>query len=205
MAINIQYNKTFLQSLSKALKVRENALPTLMAKESALRVEVKKAKQEAAAIENELAEKRAGLGMTFRLWNEFPKDLVKVSDVSVKLHKIAGVKTPVLDTVKFIIAPYSLVSAAAWLPRGIELLKEISILDIKIRIAKEKVRTLEFARRKTTQKVNLYEKVQIPGYREAILRIKRFLEDEDNLAKSSQKILKERLARAEAEAMGVAA
>ena len=49
---------------------------------------------------------------------------------------------------------------------------------------------LDHARRKTTQKVNLYEKVQIPGYEDAIRKIKRFMEDEENLSKSAQKIVK---------------
>jgi V/A-type H+-transporting ATPase subunit D len=60
------------------------------------------------------------------------------------------------------------------------------------------VEILEYARKKTTQKVNLYEKVQIPEYKEAIRKIKRFLEDEENLSKSSQKILKSKIALAEA-------
>ena len=38
--------------------------------------------------------------------------------------------------------------------------------------------------------MNLFEKVQIPGFQEAIRKIKRFMEDEENLSKSSQKILK---------------
>ena len=38
--------------------------------------------------------------------------------------------------------------------------------------------------------MNLYEKVQIPGYEDAIRKIKRFMEDEENLSKSSQKIVK---------------
>ena len=49
---------------------------------------------------------------------------------------------------------------------------------------------LDYARKKTTQKVNLYEKVQIPAYNEAISKIKRFLEDEENLSKAAQKIMK---------------
>ena len=53
-----------------------------------------------------------------------------------------------------------------------------------------KLGLLDRARRKTTQKVNLFEKVQIPGFQEAIRKIKRFMEDEENLSKSSQKILK---------------
>ena len=51
-------------------------------------------------------------------------------------------------------------------------------------------RILDFQRKKTTQKVNLYEKVQIPGYNEAIRKIKRYMEDAENLDKASQKIIK---------------
>jgi len=32
--------------------------------------------------------------------------------------------------------------------------------------------------------VNLFEKVQIPGYQDALRKIKRFMEDEENLSKS---------------------
>ena len=45
MAIKFQYNKTSLTELNKQLKVRTRALPTLKSKESALRMEVKRAKQ----------------------------------------------------------------------------------------------------------------------------------------------------------------
>jgi len=83
-------------------------------------------------------------------------------------------------------------------PQGIELARQIAALNVRKQVAARKMEILEYARKKTTQKVNLYEKVQIPEFREALLKIKRFLEDEDNLAKSSQKILKARLAAAEA-------
>ena len=64
-----------------------------------------------------------------------------------------------------------------------------------------KLNLLEHARKKTTQKVNLFEKVQIPGYQDALRKIKRFMEDEENLSKSSQKIMKSHQeSRKEAEA-----
>ena len=44
MAIRFQYNKISLQSLNKQLKIRVQALPILKNKESALRIEVKKAR-----------------------------------------------------------------------------------------------------------------------------------------------------------------
>ena len=72
------------------------------------------------------------------------------------------------------------------------ILKELSRLGIESEIYLEKSRILDFNRKKTTQKVNLYEKVQIPGYQEAIRKIKRYMEDEENLTKAASKIVKTR-------------
>ncbi len=132
------------------------------------------------------------------LWAEFPDDLLLVDDVVLHFRKIAGVKIPLLDEVKFRFGYDSLFGLPAWVGTGVELLKESSKLEIEIGIAEQKLAVLEYARKKTTQKVNLYEKVQIPEYNEALLKIKRFMEDQENLEKSSQKILKAKLAEAEA-------
>ena len=198
MALKFQYNKTYLQQLNKGLKVRENALPTLVAKESALRLEVKKAREQTVLIEQEYESYTAAQSQTYRLWKEIPGDLLKVSDVAIDIKKIAGVKTPILNEVKFDLQRYSAFSLPAWVPSGVEVLKKLASLKIGLDLARKKVDILEFARKKTTQKVNLYEKVQIPEHYEAIRRIKRFLEDEENLSKSSQKILKAKIAEAEA-------
>ena len=77
------------------------------------------------------------------------------------------------------------------------ILKELSRLGIESEVYLEKARILDYQRKKTTQKVNLYEKVQIPGYREAIRKIKRYMEDEENLSKASSKIVKNRHAEEE--------
>ncbi|MBD3343522.1 MAG: V-type ATP synthase subunit D [Chitinivibrionales bacterium] len=200
MAIKFQYNKTSLQQLQKELKVRLNALPTLQAKESALRLEVKKAKAEVTEIEERLEKNAKQIAPTHRLWVEFPDRLISITDVSLDIKKIAGVKTPIFNDVKFEVERLSLFLQPWWIPSGLELLKDIARLKIEKEVVLKKVDILEYARKKTTQKVNLYEKVQIPSYEEAILKIKRFLEDEENLAKSSQKILKNKIAATEATA-----
>lgn len=199
MALKFQYNKTYLQQLNKGLKVRENALPTLVAKESALRLEVKKAREQSEAIELDLGKRYAAQEESHRLWSEIPGGLLRVTGVDIEVKKIAGVKTPVLGNVRFDVNRYSAFSQAAWVPSGVELLKELARLKISLELARKKVQILEYARKKTTQKVNLYEKVQIPEYKEAIRKIKRFLEDDENLSKSSQKILKMKLAQVEAD------
>jgi V/A-type H+-transporting ATPase subunit D len=196
--LKFQYNKIALQKLQKDLRIRENALPTLQAKESALRFEVKSAKAEVREAEEAYRQKSKELERLYRLWTEFPADILRIKDIKLDFRKIAGVKTPVFNFVEFDIIRFSLVTTPAWLPSGLILLKQAHEMQIKIDVARKKVEILEYARKKTTQKVNLYEKVQIPAYQTGILKIKRFLEDDENLAKSSQKILKERMARAEA-------
>ena len=197
MAIKFQYNKTSLGELGKQLKMRQKALPTIKRKESALRLEVKKAKGTAADFERRLAELSARYDYMVALWGEFDADLLAVEDVELSTQKIAGVRIPVLQGVKFKEKSYDLFSSPIWLSDGVVLLKELATLGLESQIANRKSEMLDYARKKTTQKVNLYEKVQIPGYEDAIRKIKRFLEDEENLSKSAQKIVKTKHQQAE--------
>jgi V/A-type H+/Na+-transporting ATPase subunit D len=198
MAIKFQYNKTALQHIDKQLKVRERALPTLKNKEAALRVEVKKAKTVAEEFEEKLNQRLQAYQRAIELWGEFDNDLVTIDDVDLSIKKIAGVKTPVLEDVKFSVKDFSLFNRPGWYLDGIGIVKELARIAIEREVFFHKMQLLDHARRKTTQKVNLYEKVQIPGFQEAILKIKRYLEDEENLSKAAQKIVKTRIQEMEA-------
>ncbi len=192
MAIKFQYNKTSLNDLNKQLKIRTNALPTLKNKESALRVEVKRAK----AMSDDLMEKLTASLKAYEylaaLWNEFTPGLITVKDVLLKTEKIAGVKTPALVDVVYEVNEFDIFKKPLWYTDGVEILQQLAQIGIESEIYLEKMRILDYTRKKTTQKVNLYEKVQIPGYQEAIRKIKRYMEDEENLSKASQKIVKTR-------------
>lgn len=198
MAIKFQYNKTSLGDLGKQLKMRQKALPTIKSKESALRLEVKKAKDTAAEYEDQLAELAQRYEYMVALWGEFDADLLRIKDVELAIVKIAGVRTPVLKDVVFEEKSYDLFGSPIWFADGVELLKKIARLRIEYEVFDRKTELLDYARKKTTQKVNLYEKVQIPGYEDAIRKIKRFLEDEENLSKSAQKIVKTKHEKTEA-------
>jgi len=179
MAIKFQYNKTSLQQLEKQLKMRERSLPTIKSKESALRIEVKRTKDEVNKLELQLEREIQSY-----------ENMVAVKDVTLSTKKIAGVIVPLLDEIKFEIGHYSLFNAPAWYTDGIELLKKLARTGIEAEFSGMKLELLEHARKKTTQKVNLFEKVQIPGYKDAIRKVKRFMEDEESLSKSSEKIMR---------------
>jgi V/A-type H+-transporting ATPase subunit D len=195
MNLKIQYNKISQLQLIKQLAVRQKALPILKNKESALRVEVKKARDKATELDNQVLERTNELESFMKLWVEFDPSLLKIKHVEIKTRKIAGVKTPLLESIEYDVPSYNLFNSPSWFPEGITLLQELSRLQIEREFFLRKMHILEQVRKKTTQKVNLYEKVQIPAFEEAILKIKRYLEDEENLSKAGQKILKTRMDR----------
>jgi len=190
MALKYQFNKVDMQFLQKQLKIRKAALPTLKSKEAALRLTVKKEKQILKEIELKYKEFETSLKQSARLWQEFPDSIFTINQILLETKKIAGIKTPELEKIDYKVENFSKFNNPVWFTEGVEILKTLAEFLSKIEIEREKIEILEYARKKTTQKVNLYEKVQIPQYSEAILKIKRFLEDVDNLEKAAQKITK---------------
>jgi V/A-type H+-transporting ATPase subunit D len=190
LELEFKYNKSALNELGQQLKMRQNALPTLKSKEAALRVEVKQAKTKAIDYRNKLEKRIKDIRDMVRLWAEFDSDLVKLKNATYKTRTVAGVKIPELDELEFKLAEISQYHKPDWFLDGIDILKDLTYLGLQRDVAAKAMELLEYARKKTTQKVNLYEKVQIPAYQEAISKIKRFLEDEENLSKAAQKILK---------------
>jgi V/A-type H+-transporting ATPase subunit D len=192
MGLSFKYNKIYLYDLGGQLKIREKALPTLKSKEAALRIEIKRMRQKGLEYEQKLAIRKEEIKNLSKLWMEFEDHLVSIKSAAYKWRTIAGVKIPVLDYVEFDIQEISQYHKPDWFLDGISILRELTELKLLQEVSVYATELLEQARKKTTQKVNLYEKVQIPEYREAIRKIQRFLEDEENLSKAAQKILKRR-------------
>lgn len=180
-----------MQSLQKQLKIRIAALPVLKSKEAYLRITIKK---ERSALEQRIADLDAlhrSIGDSQRLFAEFPKESIRVEAVMYGSDNVAGISIPTVGRIDFD-EDKQLILDPSWLPWGRSTLKSLLRAQAEIDVAEKRIGLLEYARRKTTQKVNLYEKVQIPDFSEAILKIKRFLEDVENLDKASQKITKAR-------------
>ena len=191
MALKFQYNKTALQNLRRQLSIREKALPTLKSKEAALRLEVRKITAEIDLLKEEyemiVKENQNYNGF----WTEFPQ-IVKIRNIISEQKNIAGVRVAILNKIDFALEQISLFNMPSWIRLAISMFERLMTIQIRIEMTEARLNALAYARKKTTQKVNLYEKVQIPEYRMAIIKIKRYMEDEDNLSKSSQKIVKER-------------
>ena len=94
MAIKFQYNKTSLNNLNKQLKMRKNALPTLKNKESALRLEVRKAKEYADKLIDDLDAALKRYDSLAALWNEFEPGLIESVRMGFLSHHRSGIVFP---------------------------------------------------------------------------------------------------------------
>lgn len=193
MGLTIQYNKASLFQIQKQLDIRIKTLPVLKNKETALRQEVKKTKVTLTSLLQEYQTALSKEDEITLLCSELDTSLINVDYVESAVISVAGVKVPDLGRVVFNIKTFNLFIHPYWFAEGIQFLEGIITMKFRLAFLNKRLEILENARKKTTQKVNLYEKNQIPAYNEAILKIKRFLEDEENLSKSAQKILKSKL------------
>ena len=191
MAIKFHYNKTTVQQFKKQLAIRQKALPILKNKETALRSEVVTLVNELDHVNQREEALKDRLKDYKDFWVVFP-DILFMDALIIGKKKVIGVKILELQTISFKIADVSLWNLPAWVPGGIALLQEVIELRLRADLLRQQIDILDKARKKTTQKVNLYEKVQIPEYEDAILKIKRFLEDKENISKAAQKIVKTR-------------
>lgn len=194
MALKYHYNKTTIQQYGKQLAIRGKALPILKNKETALRMEIKTLSKKVVELQKAKEEVTKKLASFQPFWEEFPH-VVVLEKLALLNKKIVGVKVPDISELTFKMADISWWNCPAWVPSGVAILKHSVEVDVKLEVLEKQLNLLNAARKKTTQKVNLYEKVQIPEYAEAILKIKRFLEDKDNISKAAQKIVKKKKER----------
>jgi len=191
MALKFHFNKTTIQLFERQLAIRQKALPILKNKETALRMVVVKLMGELEEINLQRKQLKVREEHYKAFWKEFPEILL-MDEIETFSKKVVGVNIPEIKEITFKIADVSWWNMPAWVPGGIALMKEVITLNLKADNLQQQIEILDLARKKTTQKVNLYEKVQIPEYEDAIMKIKRFLEDKENISKAAQKIVKKR-------------
>jgi V/A-type H+-transporting ATPase subunit D len=193
MAEVLEYNKIAIQDYRRRLAARRASLPTLKSKESTLRLVVQKLKDRARQEEGSLETLIAAAGEYMEFWGEFPYNIFALKTMVTRPVRVAGVLVPDFDHIEWEAREYSRFNKPGWLATGIDQLRQIAQAASMLEITQKQIALLEHARRKTTQKVNLYEKVQIPEYLSALQRITRYLEDVENLEKAAMKIVKRRL------------
>jgi V/A-type H+-transporting ATPase subunit D len=92
--------------------------------------------------------------------------------------------------VEYTMSEYSRLAKPHWVDQVVERLRKALEMTVQIRVDEQRVEKLDYAVRKVTQRVNLFEKILIPKAEENIKRIQIYLGEAERAAVVRSKITK---------------
>ncbi len=196
MAEKVKLNKNSLREQTQSLKLFQEFLPTLELRKQQLQMEVREAQHEIRAAEKELQEMLSSSGdwvSAMAPHMELLRQLLVVSEVKVRHVNVAGVRVPQFEEVVFERRPYSILGTPWLIDAAMDFLRRMISARKKVDVLREKFELLDRELTKTTQRINLYEKVLIPQTKENIRKIKIYLGDQQIAAVARAKIAKAKL------------
>jgi len=189
----LSLSKSGLQKQRDELRLYQRLLPSLDLKRMQLSGELKRARQQLAEAEAEVQK------LNHRVAEQLPmlanreidvSGLVQVESFRIEEENLVGVKLPKLVEVKCHIAEYSMLAKPHWVDMLVEQLKQMVEQKTRVQVAAERVRLLEQAERRVTQRVNLFDKILIPTAKKNIQKIQIYLADAERAAVVRSKITK---------------
>lgn len=196
MAISL--SKASLQQQRDKLRLFERFLPSLELKRQQLTAEYKKAVEALAEAEQGADKSNRSLPELLPILGSTAmklSGLVRVRRIDVFEEHILGLRLPTLRAVEFDVAPYSMLSTPFWFDELVVCLKASATYRLRLQVYRQRVRRMEGALRRVSQRVNLFEKMLIPNARRDIARIKIYLSDVERAAVVTSKIAKAKRAR----------
>ena len=194
--VKVKLTKTELKAQTDALKRFQRFLPLLVLKKQQLQGEIAgiSAKaEETTAKERAVREALNGWVGLFATDESLLAGLVKVREVRTGTANIAGVAIPTFESVETDVQPVDPWATPAWVDSAVEATTQVLSLQCERAIFEEQRRLVQEELQKTSQRVNLFEKVKIPACKEAIRVIKIALGDEQTAAVTRGKIAKSRV------------
>jgi V/A-type H+/Na+-transporting ATPase subunit D len=189
----VALNKSALQKERDKLKLYQRLLPSLDLKRRQLSLELGRARAELAKSQAEFERLEIRATEQLPMLADIEKDLtgfVRIRSVKLDEENIVGVRLPILAEVAFTISNYSMLAYPYWIDVLVERLEEMAELQVRLHILAERVRRLQIAQRRITQRVNLFEKILIPNTKTTIHQIQIYLGDAERSAVVRSKIAK---------------
>jgi V/A-type H+-transporting ATPase subunit D len=118
------------------------------------------------------------------------KGLARLKSVKHGTQNVAGVRVPAVESVEVAVAPYSPMLRPHWVDAVAERLREAIRARLELDVMEQRIAALDKAVMRTSQRVNLFEKVLAPQAKENIKRIMIALGDAERASVVSAKIAK---------------
>lgn len=188
-------NKGEMHRRRRELETYQRVLPSLDLKRRQLAAEILQARERLEAERSEAARVQETVGTVLPMLANEDIDvdgLVRIEAVQIEEEQVLGSRLPKVVEVSIAVRPYSLLAKPHWVDRLVGLLREALSREVQLQVTAERLRRLEFALKRTVQRINLFDKVLIPDARGDIHRIRIFLADSERAAIVRSKIAKAR-------------
>jgi V/A-type H+-transporting ATPase subunit D len=191
----LKLTKNSLKAQQDALKQFKRFLPMLQLKKQQQQMEIRKSQERLDTVRMGMQKIKIALATWVQLFSEehavqLLSGLIKVVAVERGHVNIAGIEIPVFKDIKFAVGEYDLFMEDPWIDDAVETVKEYIRLIETSKIIEEQYQILSRELRTTTQRVNLFEKVKIPGCKENIRTIRIALGNADTAGVARAKIAK---------------
>jgi V/A-type H+-transporting ATPase subunit D len=188
-------NKSGLQKEREHLRLYQQLLPSLDLKRRQLTLELGRAREQMAQIQGEVRDFASETAQQLPMLANREIDLsgiVQIQSIQMGEQNVVGVKLPVLENINFQIQEYSRLAKPPWVDFALAKLQKYAEIKITLQVAAERVRLLEIAERRITQRVNLFDKILIPTTKKNIQKIQILLGDAEREAVVRSKLTKAR-------------
>lgn len=191
-------NKTTLKQQRDQLKTFKKFLPSLELKRQQLLTALKRARAELEEANVAYRNFESKVSQIFPLLGSSTArtrnlaSLIQIRSVRISEENLVGIRLPVAEEVDFDVKDYSRMVMPFWVDLLIENLQHMAKLNVLLQVRRQRVRLLDHAARRITQRVNLFEKVLIPKSVHNIRKIVIFLSDQERAAVVRSKIAKKK-------------
>jgi V/A-type H+-transporting ATPase subunit D len=189
----LNLSKSGLHKQREDLRLFERMLPSLDLKRMQLMGALKHAQEQLSEAEAEVERLNQRVAEQLPMLADRDIDvsgLVQVDAIRIVEENLVGVKLPALEEVMCKVSEYSMLAKPHWVDTLVDQLKQMVEQKTRVRVAAERVRLLEQAVRRITQRVNLFEKILIPTAKKNIKKIQIYLADAERAAVVRSKITK---------------
>ncbi|MFO7718212.1 MAG: V-type ATP synthase subunit D [Thermodesulfobacteriota bacterium] len=196
----IKRTKGELKAQQEQLHRYQRFLPTLQLKKQQLQSAVQHTQQERRRLEAQQERLQTDLEPWIGLFAEDNDLAARLTAQQVRLstQNIAGLEVPVLEEVTFAVQMPDPHATPPWWDAGLEVLQEAVRLQVKLKVLTQRETLLTQELRKTTQRVNLFEKIKIPECLENIRVVQIALGDLQTASVTRAKLAKNKMRQRDA-------
>lgn len=192
-------NKSTLNKEGRKVKAYKKFVPALDLKRKQLLAERATSQKSLIELEATLTTLRTRVREQLPMLSNYKgsvDQLVEIEDFSLSQINLVGIRLPQLQSLTLRVRPYSVLATEHWLDPLVVLLKETVELQLRQQILNKRLELLEVGLRKTTQRLNLFDKVLIPRAEKNIRKIRIALSDSERAGVVTSKIAKNKRLKA---------